>query len=640
MVAVHGSADSCAISRGAGATWSSRRERPVAERPAATRGARTRRTRLAAVAVLTSLLAGVAALAPRPVDAATAAPAASGWYVTSRENASGIELMTIRRDHDLARGHVAVVPRSALYRLRTVLASEQLIGGTGRDITTNLCARVHCHAAVNGDRWDLVGHDAGRLTGAVATGGELVATQPLPPADPYGHLLIGRDGSMEGTIQFPIPLEPEVAAGELALAVDVNRQPMPDRTSVITRRYSPESRTPPGTVEYILSAVGGSQDQRVLTPLDRREGSGPIPDSSLVVAANGRDAIARADAWWAEALAANRATFNTGLNGYREVIGGSPLLLQNGAYGFPTGDGDGRQPRTVIGWDATRVWLVTVDGRRSGWSGGLTYVETAQMMRWLGATDALNLDGGGSTSFVGFGDLRNWPSGDTQRAVAAAVVIMPPENRVAPPPPARTLDPACPPGRFPTNPFPDVAGSVHSSAIACMAWWDVTAGSAAGTYEPLRPVRRDQMAAFLARYLYRSGVPLPANPPDAFRDDDRSVHEPWINALAAIDVIGGRGEGRYAPSGEVTRGQMASFLARAIPLATQAPLPNTADYFADDSGDVHEPNINKIAEGQIAGGTTDGRYRAGASVRRDQMASFLARALSVSVEAGKATPPG
>jgi hypothetical protein len=178
------------------------------------------------------------------------------------------------------------------------------------------------------------------------------------------------------------------------------------------------------------------------------------------------------------------------------------------------------------------------------------------------------------------------------------------------------------------------------TAIACVAWWEITSGTADGTYEPLRSVRRDQMAAFLARYLYRSGVPLPANARDAFPDDDDSVHEPWINALTELGVIGGRADGRFAPSGEVTRGQMATFLARAIPLATGAPLPNTTDFFADDSGDVHEPAINKVTEARIAGGTTDGRYRAGAAVRRDQMASFLSRAMAASVEAGKATPPG
>ena len=601
--------------------------------------ARTHSRRRGPAAVLALILVAAASFAAPPAaSASTPAPASDGWYVTEEQHASGLRLLSVRSDEPLARAHVAVVPRSALYRLRTVLASDQLVGGS-RERTTSLCARVHCHAAVNGDRWELSGHDAGRLAGAVAVDGELIATQPLPPFGPAAHLLIGQDGSMDGTIAVPIPIEPEVTAGDEELPVAVNRQPQPGGISVITRRYSDETRTPPGTVEYVLSGFGAADRESSLVPVSRRESSGPIPESSLVVAANGPDAVARAEAWWAEALRNGTATFRPGLNGHRAVIGGSPLLLDGSAYGFPTERGDGRQPRTVIGWDETRVWLVTVDGRRAGWSEGLTLVETAQLMRWLGATDALNVDGGGSASFVGFGELRNRPSDGSERPVASALVIMPPENRVGSPPPARSLDAACPPGRVPAEPFGDTTGSVHEGAITCMAWWGVTTGTGDGTYQPLTSVRRDQMAAFLARFLSRSGVALPTGPPDAFPDDDRSIHEAWINALTAMGIIGGHVDGTYRPAGEVTRGQMATFLSRAVPHATGAPLAHTTDFFADDSGDVHEANINAVTEARIAGGTADGRYRAGDPVRRDQMASFLARALSTAVEAGSAAPP-
>ena len=603
-------------------------------------GSVPRRRRRACLAGLVLCLLGAStALRPPVADALVAAPPAGGWYVTSRRAASGVELLTVQRDAPLARAQVAMMPRSGLYRLRTVLASNQLIGGTGRDLTTNLCIRVHCLVATNGDRWDTVGHDAGRLTGAVAVLGELVATQPLPPADPYAHLLIGHDGSMKGTIDFPIPVTPQVRAGDLGIPVDVNRQPMPNRTSVITRRYSTESRTPPGTVEYLFSTHGSSATETVLSPLSRRAGSGPIPDRSLVVAANGEDAIARAELWWAEALETKRATFRNGLNGHREVIGGSPLLLIDGYYGYPHGDSDGRHPRTAIGWDDSRVWLVTVDGRQPGWSDGLTYLETAQMLRWLGATDALNLDGGGSSSFIGFGRLRNRPSGGSQRAVASALVIMPPEGRVSPPPRPLDIDPACPPDRVPPSGFVDTIGNTHARSIDCVAWWSITGGTGPFTYSPARPVRRDQMATFLARYLQRSGVAIPTSARDAFPDDERSVHERSINALAALGVVSGRSDGRYVPGGAVSRGQMATFLARAVRLVMGVDLPHTADYFPDDSGDVHEPSINMMTEARIAGGTADGSYRSTDRVGRAQMAAFLARSLTASVITGRATPP-
>jgi peptidoglycan hydrolase-like protein with peptidoglycan-binding domain len=83
-----------------------------------------------------------------------------------------------------------------------------------------------------------------------------------------------------------------------------------------------------------------------------------------------------------------------------------------------------RHPRTAIGFsaDGTRVWLVTVDGRSDA-SVGMTYVELANLMKSLGADDALNLDGGGSTTMVAQmpGDdapsVRNAPSDGVQRPV-------------------------------------------------------------------------------------------------------------------------------------------------------------------------------------------------------------------------------
>lgn len=602
----------------------------------------SRRRLAGALLTALALVSGILGLLPGPTAEAEPAPPAPGWRALSRTvDRGGIEIIRLARDVPRTRARVAIIPRSQIHRLRTVRASEQLIGGE-RDLTTSLCARAHCHAAINGDRWDLSGHDAGRTSGALAIDGELWATQPLPPADPYAHALIGRSGSMDGTIVSPLPISPTVASGDVTLPVAVNRQPSDDNgaISLLTRRYSTETRTPPGTVEYLLSVVGNSPDQAALAPIERRESSGPIPEGGVVVAATSDAAVAQAEAWWSEVLLADGASYDQGLDDTREIIGGSPLLLDDSAYGFPLDRGDGRQPRSIIGWDATRLLLVAIDGRQSDWSVGATLIESAQLMRFLGATDALNVDGGSSTTFVDHGILTNRPSAGTQLRVAEALVLMPPEGKIGPPPPARSLDPACPPGRVPPSAFTDIGGNLHAGAISCMGWWQVTTGLSASAYGPDRNVRRDQMATFLARLLYVSGVPFPANPPDAFPDDEGSVHEPYIDAMAAMGVISGQADGTYVPRGAVTRGQMATFLARALPRATGQPLPNTTDYFADDSSHTHELSINQVTEVGVAGGTADGRYEPGDPVRRDQMASFLARSLSAAVAAGRATPPG
>jgi exopolysaccharide biosynthesis protein len=70
--------------------------------------------------------------------------------------------------------------------------------------------------------------------------------------------------------------------------------------------------------------------------------------------------------------------------------------------------------------------LVTVDGRRPGWSAGVTLREGARVMRALGARDALNIDGGGSTAMAVRGRLANLPSDPGgERRVSDVLLVLP-----------------------------------------------------------------------------------------------------------------------------------------------------------------------------------------------------------------------
>ncbi len=73
-----------------------------------------------------------------------------------------------------------------------------------------------------------------------------------------------------------------------------------------------------------------------------------------------------------------------------------------------------------------RLLLVTVDGRQPGWSVDASFVESAAIMRALGAAEAVNLDGGGSTTMAVGPDLVNRPSDATgERPDADAIVLLP-----------------------------------------------------------------------------------------------------------------------------------------------------------------------------------------------------------------------
>jgi exopolysaccharide biosynthesis protein len=72
---------------------------------------------------------------------------------------------------------------------------------------------------------------------------------------------------------------------------------------------------------------------------------------------------------------------------------------------------DARHPRTMIGLDAQGfIWLVAVDGRQPDYSIGMHFADLQRLADRLDLTDALNLDGGGSTTMVVDGQVVNRPS--------------------------------------------------------------------------------------------------------------------------------------------------------------------------------------------------------------------------------------
>jgi len=120
-------------------------------------------------------------------------------------------------------------------------------------------------------------------------------------------------------------------------------------------------------------------------------------------------------------------------------------------------------------------------------------------------------------------------------------------------------------------------------------------------------------------------------PRGTFGDDDGSVHEGNIEAIAVEGITTGCSSvdaTLYCPRDAVTRGQMASFLARALSLG---PVDDDAD-FTDHIGSVHRQNINAIREAGITTGCSSvdaTLYCPRDLVTRGQMASFLARALDL-----------
>ena len=175
--------------------------------------------------------------------------------------------------------------------------------------------------------------------------------------------------------------------------------------------------------------------------------------------------------------------------------------------------------------------------------------------------------------------------------------------------------------------FTDDDGSVFEKDIEWMAAEGITLGCnppANTRFCPDSDVTRGQLAAFLVRAL-----DLPPASGDRFTDDDGSVFEDDIERLAAAGITRGCNpptNDRFCPDGKLTRGQMAALLVRAFSYSD----PGTGDLFDDDDGSIFEDDIDRLAVAGVTRGCNppeNSRFCPDQEVSRAQMAAFFRRAL-------------
>ncbi len=190
--------------------------------------------------------------------------------------------------------------------------------------------------------------------------------------------------------------------------------------------------------------------------------------------------------------------------------------------------------------------------------------------------------------------------------------------------------PAAVAGLPPGGSFIDDNGNIHEGNIEAIKAAGITRGCNPPQNDrfcPAASVTRGQMAAFLVR-----GLDLPAAPSDYFVDDDGTLFESNINSLAAAGITKGCNppqNDRFCPLDPVTRGQMAAFLVRAFAYTD----PGVGDWFTDDDGSIFEPSIDRLRQAGVTKGCNppqNDRFCPTQDVRRDEMATFLTRALALS----------
>lgn len=165
----------------------------------------------------------------------------------------------------------------------------------------------------------------------------------------------------------------------------------------------------------------------------------------------------------------------------------------------------------------------------------------------------------------------------------------------------------------------DVERNPHGESIVAVVADGIATGYPDATFKPNKPVSRAQMATFLTRAL-----DLAAEAPSGFGDVAGNPHAEAVAAIVEAGITAGYADGTFKPNRAVTRAQLAAFLTRALDLAA-----GDGDSSSDVEGNPHAEAIDAVVDAGIAHGFADGTFKPNKPVTRGQMASFLARAFGL-----------
>ena len=347
---------------------------------------------------------------------------------TTERLAPGIEHSEIKRGDFTAETadrwqiHVLIVaPTKAAIRL--VRAMDEIVGA---ETTSSLAMRHGAIAAVNAGFFRVAGTYRGEPDGLLVVQGKVLSE---PVRGGAALALTNAGGSTKAAFaRFTFNSLLRLNGNETIPLQGLNRPRQTDELIVFTPEFHRTTLTSPDGIEVIV------RKGRVSAVRDG-QGSQQIPTDGFVLSAAGTARSALTKLRRGMKVEINAQIKATPSLPFRPeaILGGGPILLANGQVqtnldGFnPLSFINSRHPRTAIGTrkDGALV-LVTVDGRQPKKSVGMTIPELAMLMLELGCEEAMNLDGGGSTTMVIRNKVVNSISDATgERAVSDALLVLP-----------------------------------------------------------------------------------------------------------------------------------------------------------------------------------------------------------------------
>ena len=337
-------------------------------------------------------------------------------------------------------------------RFGVELANTRLLG---RETISSMARRLAQHdipllAGVNGSfglRGDRIGR-GGVIFNLHIQDWELVSIPPrrdwwgFPPPSPWGETSFGVTTDGEFLLDA-VELNGIIHINGASLEVDcINQIPEADCTAVLyTPRFGEQTfarRDYEVVLKQLELPLTGRYRSRFKIDAVNRRGNSTIPSNGVVLALDYQLAVK-----W-------DATFRAGGTGILEIaltptkwqrvrdgIGGNIRLLRNGKIepelvefhqsggrsNYRHRNGARLNPRSALGFNDDKLFLIAVDGRQYGYSIGMTLYEMAGFLRALGAKHAINFDGGGSSALWGLGSIVNRPSRGYERSVFNTAMI-------------------------------------------------------------------------------------------------------------------------------------------------------------------------------------------------------------------------
>lgn len=283
-------------------------------------------------------------------------------------------------------------PKNKVVALDTVRNQAKQINKTGHRVI----------AAFNGDFYNTTTKFGGAPKGLQITNGEIITA----PLSSQSVLAVMEDGSltMNEKVQMTGEIKVDEIDEEAPMLTGINRpESNSDYLYLYTSKFSSTTKTDNAEVEVILNPIEEtlkSNEVNVATVESIEETSNStIPSGKWVLSASGDNAD-----WLLSTLSVgSELTFdieiNQGVDDAIQAISGGVVLISDGEPTAKALKDKARHPRTFISEKDGKLYVTTFDGRQPGYSDGVTLAEGAQYLAEQGMETAINLDGGGSTTY-------------------------------------------------------------------------------------------------------------------------------------------------------------------------------------------------------------------------------------------------